>query len=116
MDYKSIITGIKEILRFKLYCMYIVNAVSLIRTFHLSEQNFEPMNQRGSDKQGCTVYAVLEPIMHIHGREQKRNTKFIGNLVTHTHNFKPIMHMQGQEYLSHTHKLQVWDLNDDTKN
>ena len=56
MNYKSIITDIKEILRFKLqYCMYIINAVSLIRTFHLSEQNFEPMNQRGSDKQGCTV-------------------------------------------------------------
>ena len=35
--------------------MYIINAVSLIRTFHLSEQNFEPINQRGSDKRGCTV-------------------------------------------------------------
>ena len=35
--------------------MYIINTVSLIRTFHLSEQNFEPMNQRGSDKRGCTV-------------------------------------------------------------
>ena len=23
--------------------------------FHLSEQNFEPINQRGSDKRGCTV-------------------------------------------------------------
>ena len=23
--------------------------------FHLSEQNFEPMNQWGSDKQGCTL-------------------------------------------------------------
>ena len=38
--------------------MYIINAVSLIRTFHLSEQNFEPMNQRGSDKRGCTVFGV----------------------------------------------------------
>ena len=54
MDYKSIITSIKEILRFKLYCMYI-NGVSLIQTFYLSEQNFEPMNQRGSDERGCTV-------------------------------------------------------------
>ena len=43
MDYKSIITDIKEILRFKLYYMYIINAVSLIRTFHLSKQNFEPI-------------------------------------------------------------------------
>ena len=40
----------------KLYYRYIINAVSLIRTFHLSEQNFEPMNQRGSDKRGCTVF------------------------------------------------------------
>ena len=55
MDYKSIFTDTKEILHFKLYCMYIIIAVSLIRTFHLSEQNFEPMNQRGSDKRGCTV-------------------------------------------------------------
>ena len=55
MDYKSIVSNIKEILHFKLYCMYIINAVSLIRTFHLSEQNFEPMNQRGSDKRGGTV-------------------------------------------------------------
>ena len=39
----------------KLYCRYIINAVSLIRTFHLSEQNFEPINQWGSDKRGCTV-------------------------------------------------------------
>ena len=37
------------------YCIYIINADSLIRTFHLPEQNFEPMNQRGSDKRGCTV-------------------------------------------------------------
>ena len=58
MDYKCIFTDIKEILRFKLYCMYIINAVSLIRTFHLFEQNFEPMNQRGSDKRGCTVYIL----------------------------------------------------------
>ena len=60
MDYKSIITDIKEILRFKLYCMYLVNAVSLIRTFHLSEQNLEPMNQRGSDKRGCTVAIIVQ--------------------------------------------------------
>ena len=33
----------------KLYCMYIINAISLIRTFHLSEKNVEPMNQRGSN-------------------------------------------------------------------
>ena len=39
--------------------MYIINTVSLIRTFHLSEQNFEPMNQRGSDKRGCTVYIYM---------------------------------------------------------
>ena len=58
MDYKSIITDIKEILRFNLYCMYIINATLLIPIFHLSEQNFELMNQRGSDKRGCTVLAV----------------------------------------------------------
>ena len=43
--------------------MYVVNAVSLIRTFHLSEQNFEPMNQRGSDKLRmhciCPLYNAL---------------------------------------------------------
>ena len=43
----------------KLYCRYIINAVSLIRTFHLSEQKFEPMNQRGVDKRGCTVLYYL---------------------------------------------------------
>ena len=43
--------------------MYIINAVSLIGTFHLYEQNFKPMNQRGSDKQGCTV-------LHFNARAQ----------------------------------------------
>ena len=65
MDYKSIVSDIKEILHFKLYCMYIINAVSLIQTFHLSEQNFEPMNQRGSDKRGCTVYRKIVHIVQL---------------------------------------------------
>ena len=38
--------------------------------FHLSEQNFEPKNQRGSDKRGCTFLLeqlrVLEIFSEVH--------------------------------------------------